>query len=285
MRSYKALVILGVAVMACTALAFWGCSDDNNNSTNWGSLTDPEFVEVDAQVSEFVDSTLTFFAEGLGSIASLPTDGNVDPVQYGPGDPGATTDSLSVAYNGGWHVIHLEYHASNGYAAYVHDSVQFIVGGQPSQEPAGLEQLQYRHMWTWNAPDTTVTYRNLGGENAFTFSGLQTNQATVNGTNEVSSHAKYVSNDSTVSREVTVEGTLSNFKIDKTPAGWAQGCPASGNATVNVTMTYQKDNNDPVVSTWAFTLSFNHGVTTVNATSQGQTWTYQRRECYAPSSN
>ncbi|MBU2534530.1 MAG: hypothetical protein KKB37_17460 [Alphaproteobacteria bacterium] len=284
MRSHKALVILGVAVMACTALAFWGCGDDNN-STNWGSPTDPAFIEVDAQVGEFIDSTLTWFSDGLGSIASLPTDGNVDPVQYGPGDPGATTDSLSVAYNGGWHVIHLEYHAANGYAAWVHDSVQFVVDGQPSQQPDSLDQLQYRHRWSWTAPDTTVTFRDLNGHNAFSYAGLQTNQATVNGSNTVMSRSKYVSQDSVVSRNITVEGTLNNFKIDKTPSGWAQGCPASGSATATATMTYQKDDGAPVISTWTFTLSFNHGMVSATAESNGRTWNYTRRECYAPTSD
>ena len=285
MRSHKNLLILGVAVAVVTALAFWGCGSDNNSSTNWSSLTDPEFAQVDAQVSDFVDSTLTWFGTGLGSIASLPTDGNVDPVQYVPGDPDAVTDSLSVSYNGGWHIIHLEYHHSNGYDAYVHDSVQFVVDGEPSQEASGLEALQYRHRWSWTAPDTTVTFRDLNGHNTFSFTGLTTAQATVNGTNTVSSRSKYVSVDSTVTREITIEGTMTDFKVDKTPAGWAQGCPASGSASATVSMTYQKDDGEPVVSTWNFTMTFDHGMVHTVAASGGQNWTYERRECYAPTSN
>jgi len=285
MRSHKGFVLLGVFLMVCTAMAFWGCGDDNDNPINYGDLNDPSFVAVDEQMSFFIDSTLGWFNEGLGSIAALPGDGTVDPVQFGPGDPDATTDSLSVNYDGGWHVIHVAYHQTSGYAAVVDDSIQFVRDGQPTQDPSDLEQLRFRHHWNWGAPDTTVTHMNMFGHASFDYADLNTDQATINGTNTQTSQWKFASQDSVVHRDITIESDLSDFKVDKTPSGWAQGCPTSGNASATVTMNYQKNDEAPVESTWMFTLQFLNGAVTATATSAGQTWTYTRQECQPPTSN
>ncbi len=283
MRSQKGLVFLGVIALV-TAFGFWGCGDDDDsNPVNWGSLEDPEFQAVNSQFEQFVDSTLTFFHEGLGSISNLPGDGTTDPIHYGPGDPGATTDSLSVSYNGGWHIVHLSWHNATDYAAVVNDSIQFIRDGVPSQEPADLEQLQYRHHWSWNAPDTTVTHINGEGHLGISFTGLDTQEATVNGTQDFTWGWDFVSADSTVRRDINVDATLSDFTIQKTQVGWAQGCPSAGLLSATVTMTYQKDDGAEVQSTWNFNVTFENGTTTTTVTSNGVTWTYSRQECIAPS--
>ena len=283
MRSRKNLMLLGVTVLVCSAVAFWGCGSDDDNPVNYGSLEDPEFNVVDNQVAQLLDSTMANFTEGLGAIVNLPTDDPTDPVHYGPDDPNAETDSLSVSYNGGWHVIYLSYHHSNGYSALVEDSVQFLVQGDPVQNPDGLDALRYRHRWMWQADDTTVTHAAFDGNSSFDFANLNTEVANINGTNSQHTYFKFVSADSVVSREMNIEMTVNDFEISKTAVGWAQGCPNSGTAEVNVTMVYQKDNGDPVESTWTFHFSFNNGSLNASVTDGNQTWTYTRQECTPPS--
>lgn len=282
MRSCKALFLLGAVGLVISLGLLWGCGDDDN-PTNWGNANDPRYQAVNEQFNNLVDSTITLFKDGLGSIVSLPGDGNVDPIHYGPGDPGATTDTLSISYDGGWHIVYLSWHAQNGYLAQFHDSVQFIKDGEPTQLSNGLEEMSLRHHWSLVAPDPEVSCINAEGHTGLDFEGLNTDEATINGTHEQVVEAQQVTEDSTVHFTYAVEATLSNFTVSKTGSGWAQGCPNSGYLAATITMTYQKDDGTPIESVWHFTAFFEGGTVTTTANSGGFTWSYTRDECTPPS--
>lgn len=281
MRSHKVLFLAG-AVLALTALAMiWGCGDDDDTSTNWGSLQDPDFKVVSDQFEALVDSTVTQFGEGLGAIQMLPAEGD-DPAMYGPGDPDGETDVLEVNYTAGWHIIQFEWHNQLGYVAAVNDSIQFLRNGQPTQEGTNLEQLRFRRHWSWTAPDTTVTYVGADGHSQFDFDGLDGQLATVNGTSGFSVETKQVSVDSVVHRDISIDAAVVDVNISKTGITWDQGCPTSGQISATITMVYEHEGETQVETIWDFTATFENGTISIVATSRGYTWSYERDVCNPP---
>ncbi|HOD65307.1 MAG TPA: hypothetical protein PLR32_04340 [candidate division Zixibacteria bacterium] len=278
MRSHRSLFLSGAA-LALAALAFiWGCSDDDDNPTKWGSLEDPQFQAANTQFEALLDTTITQFTEALGAIQTLPANDD-DPIHHGPGDPNGITDSLIVSYSSGWHTIHLEWHSQSGYIAIVNDSIQFLRNGQPTQEGSGLEQLLYRHRWSWTAPDTTVTYINGAGYSLFDFDGLHTQEATIDGANGCSVETKFVFADSVVHYDFAAEAALDDVVVTKTGPTWDRGCPTSGRFTATIMMTYQRNDEAPVPTQWNFSATFHNGAVHVVATANGYTWTYDGVAC------
>lgn len=282
MRSRKLMLLLGTVVVLAASLTFYGCSKDDSPTGQVGNLNNPEFLAVHEQVSDFVDSTLAWFNDGLGSMNRLAADTVVDPILYGPTDPNAITDSASVIYtDDGWHVVYFEFHA-DAYSSILVDSIQFRKAGVYQQGVADLETLLYKHNWGYNSSDTTVTHTDYTGNVDYLFDNLDEQQCTVTGTTSWDAHSKFVSADSTVWRDFEIDVTYTGGRIDKTGSGWAQGCPESGTFSVDVEMTYQKDAGTPVVTVWNVTVTFNSGIAAVVATQGETTWSYSSRECWPP---
>ncbi len=284
MRTNKLVLILGVTLLAGLLVMFAGCGSDDDKSTgSTVNYNDPEFLVVQEEVDHFVDSTLSFFNNGLGNIYSLATDTLVDPIYYGPGpgDFDSTKDSASATYNNGWHVIYFSLHRTE-YNAIMRDSIQFIKDGQPQQTATDLESMYYRHFWWYDHVDTMVTHTSYSGTSRCDFTGLNTQQATISGSNEMNIHSKFVSNDSTVWRDMTISATLTGITIDKTPQGWAQGCPSSGSISADFVMVYQKGTAAPDTTTWTVSITFTDGSMSAVVSHGGTTWTYDSQICTPP---
>ena len=66
MRPHKALLVLGLVAVTGFSLLVSGCSSDSNSSNlTPGSLTDPNFVAVQAEVNNLIDSTISYISVGL----------------------------------------------------------------------------------------------------------------------------------------------------------------------------------------------------------------------------
>jgi len=282
MRSQKIMLLLGMAVLIGAGLFLFGCSDDETPTNNNGDLNDPEFLQVYGQLSDFMDSTLSAFSSGIGSVSTLSTDTSIDPVYYGPVDPEAHTDSSSITYSQGWYEIYVAYHADD-YNTYIRDSIQFLNGGVSQQSSTGVETVLYRHYWSYNVPNTEVTHSTYEGRSAFSFGNLNTSLGTVNGTNELEVVSKLVSNDSTVERNFNFDADFSNIRISKTGSGWAQGCPKSGSVAFSLQMSYQKDDEAPDTTNWTGTINFTYGTASYNFGNGTDSWGYSQNECSAPS--
>jgi hypothetical protein len=284
MRWEKVVLVLGVTLLAGLLVMFVGCGSDDK-STNSGDFNDPEFLVVQQEIYSFVDSTFEFFTNGLGNIYGLATDTMVDPVQYGsrPPEYDSTKGDIAIAtYADGWHVVYFSIHRDT-YDKIIRDSIQFIKDGQPQQSSAGLESLKYKHFWSYEVTDTTVTHRSYTGNADYAFVGLDAAQVTITGTNELQIHSKYASADSTVWRDINVDATLTDMKVNKTGSGWIQSCPSSGSISASIEMVYKKDSAAPDTTNWAVSLTFNNGnmFSTVTVSS-APPWMYSTQLCTPP---
>ncbi len=281
MRWEKVVPVLGVTLLVGMLIMFAGCGSDDK-STNSADYNDPEFLVVQEEIGYFVTSTLGFFTGGLDAIYGLPTDTTVDPIQYSSRPPefdSTKGDTAIATYADGWHVIYFSVHRE-GYSKIVRDSVQFIKGGQPQQSPLDLESLKFKHFWAYEVTDTTTTHRSYIGNVDYTFTGLDGSQATITGAHEQQVHTKNVSADSTVWRDINVDGTLTDMRVNKTGSGWAQNCPSSGSITASIGMVYRKDSAEPVTTNWAVSLTFSNGNMSSTVTrGSAPPWQYSTQLC------
>ena len=284
MRWEKVVLVLGVTLLAGLLVMFAGCGS-GDKSTNSADYNDPEFLVVQQEIDYFIDSTLEFFTNGLDNINCLATDTMVDPVLYGslPPDYDSTKGDTAIAtYADGWHVVYFSIHR-DAYDAVLRDSIQFIKDGQPQQNSVGLESLKYKHFWSYEVTDTTVTHRSYTGNTDYEFVGLDTAQATITGTDEWQVHSKYASTDSTVWRDINFDATLTDMKVHKTVGGWVQGCPSAGSISASIEMVYKKDSAAPDTTNWAVNLTFNNG-RMFSTVTRGSVlpWTYSTQLCTPP---
>jgi hypothetical protein len=280
MRWEKVVLVLGVTLLAGLLVMFAGCGSDDK-STNSADYNDPEFLVVQQEMDYFIDSTLAYFTGGLGNIYGLATDTMVDPVLYGsrPPEYDSTQDTALATYADGWHVVYFSIHRAT-YDKIIRDSIQFIKDGQTQQSSAGLESLNYKHFWTYDVTDTTVTHRSYTGNSDYAFVGLDTAQATITGNNELQIHSVYVSTDSTVWRDINVDATLTDMKVDKASGGWVQSCPCAGAISASIEMVYKKDSAAPDTTNWAVNLSFSDG-SMLSSVIRGSAspWIYSTQLC------
>jgi hypothetical protein len=283
MRLNKLFLVLGATVLAGLLVAFVGCGSDDKSTGDIGSNSDPEFQVVQNEINFFIDSTMESFANGLDNIYGLATDTIVDPIRYGPLPPDydPNTDTATATYADGWHAVYIAIHRET-YDAWLRDSIQFIKDGEPKQLSTELDVLVYKHYWKYDVTDTAVTHRSYTGNTDYTFTDLNTNTAVINGNNELQVHSKVVADESTVWRDITVEATLTEVQVKKTPEGWAQGCPSSGTITASIEMVYQKDDNDPVTTNWSVNVSFDNGNMTVVVVRGTTSWLYNTHLCTPP---
>lgn len=283
MRLGKICLVLGVTVLSGLLVALFGCGSDDKSTGDGVNYNDPEFLVVQNEVSSFVDSTLSFFTHGLGNIGTVPGDTVVDPVKYGPRPPDfdSTKDTAVATYANGWHVVYFAIHR-DAYDAILRDSIQFIKDGQPQQTSSDLEELVYKHFWQYNVIDTAVTHRSYTGNTDYTFAGLNTSIATIDGANDLQVHSKYVSTDSTIWRDINFEAALTDIEVGKTGSGWAQNCPNSGSVSAAVGMVYQKDSDAPDTTNWSAYLMFNEGSMSAVVSRGSATWSYGKQLCTPP---
>lgn len=281
MRPRKALLVFGLAAVTGLSLLVIGCSGDSNSSNmTRGSLSDPNFVAVQNEVNNLIDSTVSYISLGLKNLLVLPGDTDVIIVAYGP-TPGDSV-SADYVYVNGWHIVSWT-GSFSGKTSSFKDSIQFLDSlGQPQQDNNNTETLIYKHRWAEISLDTTVSYTDYSGVVALTLDNLVSGSATVNGFHSFDVSIKIVTIDSTVWRDISVEGTVSNLAIIDVPGGWLQNCPLSGTIGATANMTYTKDNGNPVTSNWSFSMKFTDGLISVNAISGTTSWYYTEQVCFAP---
>lgn len=271
MRSTKLYSVLGLLLLASLMVSFVGCGSDNSPTGTVGSLTDPEFIAIQGQIETFTDSTMASILTGLGSMSSISSGGSVDPIYYGPVYP--DSDQVTISYVNGWHVVNLLKSRTN-FSFNILDSVQFYANDSISQSGVDVDSLWYRHHWAFGMPDTTATNIGLAGITRFDFRGIQTGIANINGTNDFNASSKLVTLDSTVWRSFELNATASDLVIEKVGGAWQEARPTSGSITANLTMTYTKDANAPIVTDWTITLVFTSGAVSETVQSGTVTWTY-----------
>ncbi len=282
MRPHKALLVLGLVAVTGFSLLVSGCSSDSNSSNlTPGSLTDPNFVAVQNEVNNLIDSTISYISDGLYNLLVLPGDTDVIIVAFGP-TPGDSV-SADYVYENGWHIVSW-IGSFSGKTSSFKDSIQFLDNlGQPQQDNNNTETLIYKHRWVEISIDTTVSFTDYSGVVALTLDNLGSGSATVSGSHSIDVSIKTVTVDSTVWRDIAVEGTVSNLAISEVTGGWLQNCPSSGTIGATANMTYTKDSDNPVTSDWSFSIQFTDGTIRASAISGTTSWSYTDQICIAPS--
>ena len=286
MRLENRVLVSGMTVLiGVMLLVVAGCGDDTSTPTTiTGSLTNPEFVVVNAQLDDFVDSTIAFFENGLNTINGIADDGVVIP-QYAVSPE--QQDSSVTSYSNGWHVIQMtrterDQDQNGVWWTSLADSIQYRKNGVAQESYEGRDQLLYRHHWAYDVFDTTVSHTGFLGNANYTFSNLLTSQATITGSRDFTANNKVVTVDSTIWRNLTFTADINNVTLRYfANTGWCN-CPTSGSISTTVEMVYNKDDGDPVTTTWHATFAFSNGTMTASVTCGNTVWSYTSNQCSVP---
>lgn len=277
----------GLGFLLLTAILLWaaGCSDEKapiSSTATEGSLTDPEFVMVQTQVDNYLDSSKGYFSTGLNNTVHCPRDTGQVHIDNGPVNP---DDTLTYAYLNGWHIIYL-YRTNPAFTNYFVDSVQYRNNNDTLQEPSGLDYLHFirHHTFAINSP--VGSYINMTSNINLEFAGLDGDIATVNGTKNFLIHAVVMGVDTSVDATYGMEVAVSDITINKSPvSGWSSGCPASGSAEVAINQSYTITAGDvPTLhmNSWKAYVEFDNGTATVSVVKGSTVWHYTREICTPP---
>ncbi|MEW6049942.1 MAG: hypothetical protein AB1644_02625 [Candidatus Zixiibacteriota bacterium] len=271
MRSSKFFFVFGAVLTAVALIGLYGCSDDKATTT---VQEDPQYVTVQEQTNSYIDSTMILAANALQTVlvANAGSDTSV-PVDYGSVRPD------TIITDGGWYVVILD-DLATAYEFHYRDSIQFRKGTVPQAHPRGADEMSIRHAWSFNTADTTGAFRNYDVRGAYEFGGLNTDQATVNGTSNFQAEARRTFGGLNIRSTYVLESTVSDVVFNRAQQGWQYGCPVSGTVTATATLTFHGDAPaQDVVTTWNIEVTFANGVMNASATSDNATRTYTRTLC------
>ena len=290
MRLGKHVLVSGLAILfGIMVMLVVGCGDDESTTptTITGSLNDPEFVALKGQIDDFVDSTVSFFKNGLNTINGISEDGHILPPQYAV-VPEEQDTCYTTFTADGWYQINIVYTQKDAqgdpvWQTSLHDSIQYRLNDAVLMSNFNTrDELIYKHHWTFDVEDTMVTYASFAGVVDLTFDDLNTTLSTLTGTRDFSAHTQTVTNDSTVWRDFTFAADVNNITLRwSTYTGWSQ-CPTTGSVSATIEMVYQKDDDDPVTTTWNVTMTFFNGTMSASVTRGNTVWSYTSDVCVVP---
>ncbi len=263
-------------------LAFAGCSDDKSTGSdgNGGiSITDDQSA-MQSELNATSDSLIVFLADAFESRASLGVGGDIDPVFYTPIDNDSDVVASTYDTTSGWHQVVVT-RIATAYNQSRIDSIQFRnEGGDYQRQGGSAHAMTYRHHFNRQAVDTTTEYYNRSGVWGYDLSGLQTNQATIDGTTEITTSVKYLDNtDTTVWRTYTISATVSNLTVERVSGGWNSICPSSGTVSGTMTTTYKRADGETISRTWTITAEFTDGTAAISVSLGSKDWQTDRSVC------
>lgn len=272
--------MIGLAVIALLGLAA-GCSDSSTN-TDYGSLTDPSFQEVQPEVNMFLDSMFIAFSAGLSSYNEVPVTDNDINLFYGPVNPGQTVSSYEYTAEG-WH--HITFESNTGvHVIGINDSIQFSAAGVVQESADNADAMSYRHHWAVTSVDQTADYSNYRGDVNYDFTGLTSSTTTINGgySYDVENHTESANVET--DNQFAFTSTASNVRVNRPIGGWGAGCPSSGSVSFSISQTKivtdtQASTVDTTATTWTGSMSFNDGRVTVSISDGTTTWAYASNIC------
>jgi hypothetical protein len=273
----------GLIAAVLFAFAIVGCSDDKStNSGSGGGLgLNEDQTSMQNELDAASDSLVVFLADAFESRASLGVGGDIDPVFYTPIDNDSDVVASSYDTTNGWHQV-IVTRIATAYNMARRDSIQFRDANGDFQRQGGSAHfMTYHHRFTRETLDTTTEYYNRSGVWAYELSGLQTNQATIDGTTEITTAIKYVNeaDSTTIWRTYTLDATVSNLTVNRVFGEWTSICPSSGTISGTMTTTYKRGDNEMISRTWDVTVNFTDGTATINVTFGNREWEGDRSVC------
>jgi len=286
MRLRNAVPGLGLLALAAFLLLTPGCSDDSpapvGSNQDPGSPTDPEFLLVQDQIDDYLDQFADDVAVGAENVYQLPTDTEEVRNIYGPMSP---DDTVLYTYAQGWHVVYVS--RDNAYFSdYFRDSIQFQDDGLALEDPDNLDYLHFIRHWGYQDNQVDQTHTNRSGHINLEYENLDTDQASVNGYNNVLVEWNYISDDTTITAMFNMAVTVENVILRPVSSyGWINGCPCSGRLTFDMDHSYNLDDgssNQFVVRSWTVTVDYDEGYASVRVERDNEYWTYERQVCSTP---
>ncbi|MBU0984292.1 MAG: hypothetical protein KKA42_10515 [candidate division Zixibacteria bacterium] len=279
MRSSKSLILVGVLMFGALALMLSGCSGDDDPPTIDTQDQDPlELTLVSPMVTANVDSTIGVVLTGLraATLSEIEIEDGLDDILFGPTPPDSSTTVSDY-----WHVSYLtETQAgSSGSIQIMVDSIQFRGDGSPNISAMHSDAMTYVHHNSVTASDTTVSYNDKNVDANVTFSGIDEDATSVNGSFSYYSHEKEVSDLVNTRETWDVDGTITSLTFSKSSGGWQTGCPSSGTVQLSVAYSLQQGDATPVTNAWEITLTFENGSFTAAVTYNQLSDSYDEHVC------
>ena len=257
MRSHKAFFALGFVVLIGAGLLLVGCSDDE--LPTGGTITiDPQYSSVLVEVDKVIDSAQTLFAHGLdifvesrGHTTDEEGQGRFEAYLSG------NTDSLAMSED--WYIMY-DFDIQASSTNLRSDSLLFLQGGASVPMAWEADGMVFTRNWELAHYQTTESYGDYTVRSDFDFTGLNTDQATINGTVELEGHIQIVGDQSTTQNDYTITADFDQLTLSETLGEWGTGRPSSGTYTVSVVCAHSVDGGEPEVSNWQIEGSFTDGV-------------------------
>lgn len=286
MRFGKLTALAGVTILALALVI--GCSDDDSSTSSdqtFGSLTDPEFIPVKAQIDTALTTIVNDIASSFGNLYVAPGDDSVIIAQLSPPsinpDPDADPDVIHTYLNG-WHYIYA-YYDGEVYFSAISDSIQYIIAGDPVENPGvSVDALHVINNWAFTALDQAVTHTDYEGRDEFVVTKLDEAISAVSGTSEYSIQYAFIGVDTTMTTTFTFDMTFTDLQVSKEFLGWVSGCPTSGEMvfSINEGSVWTNAANEGEDHTiWSVGVTFTDGSVVVNAGNGTENWRYEADVC------
>ena len=280
MRSRRSLILVGIIAAATFGFVLHSCSEEDETPTNITVIDDSQTLQemlgpVAAQVNAHLDSVVATIESGLSVAVYIGTGGATDigDIFMGSYPPDSTHEIQNWIVS--WAT---DLQAGLG-ALTVVDSLTYVLDGQITADPADAEEMYFKHQLTFASLDTTVSFADFGLHGNMHVTDIQTDTATINGTFQAELHDKFVSSESTVWHDWSMQTTLADLRVVGTGTSFDHGCPAGGSATVMLQYRYAKDDHVPVITAWQFDVTFDDGTIDVDVTTGNLAAAYRHQLC------
>ncbi len=277
MRFRKPLVLVGLTALLAFGMILGGCSSDDDQPTT-NRNTDPTNQLLDvvtAQVHIQLDSAVSHFGTGLAMSQIKGTGGIVDAdndlyMVTLPGEEAEITDDWYVWVDG-------DLGASVGNLQV--DSLQYLAGLDVLSDALGADGLTYKHMYVSNAADTSADFDNISLDGDISFTGTDSDTASISGSFDMAIYSKDEYTDSTIWQNWDIEVAITGVQVAKDDGGWIDGCPCAGTAEVTVEHSYTNTQFNPILTSWTYSVTFVDGSVQVDVAKENLNTSYEDDLC------
>jgi hypothetical protein len=277
MRSRNSLILVGVVTALMVSVLALGCSDDDTPTTTVPVEEDHGIESmldgVSSQVHQYLDSAVSVMEAGLEVAVFVDAGTDIGSIFMGSITPDST-------HSGTWVVSWATDLVAGLGTMNIVDSLSYLVDGQLSGSAKDATAMYVKHLYTWDAADTTVSSNNLVFRGDLEVTGLDGLTATINGGFDVNAEEKVV-NDGATSWDIwDVQITLDNLQMIRASGGvWDSGCPNSGSCTVLVEYTQAQNQDLPITTVWEYAVTFTDGEMDVDVSIGHLSTSYEETLC------
>jgi hypothetical protein len=273
MRSHKSVFALGFVVMVCAGLLLAGCSSDDTPVGGTISIN-PQYDNVSGEVNDMVDSTIAMVAYSLGVFVE-----SREQTEDQEGEDRFESYLLSgfdtVMAEGDWYVL-LDLDLQTAYTNLKRDQFMFLESGVPQVMAHTADAMLYNRSWELAYNNTDDSYNDYNVLSEFNYSGLNTDEGTINGDVELFATIQETDASSSQVWEYTINADFDQLTISETAGEWDTGIPNAGTCDITVDLEYTNGALAPQTTSWTFDITFADGTMTALVRDGTTSRTYTR---------